>query len=80
MEVYFAGELPLPTTAVAVPERAGFPETGALPFVCGECRLAELPAGVDWFMQTPVLVRLNGGVIECAAEMTADNPICLDVY
>lgn len=80
MEVYFAGELPLPTTAVAVPERAGFPETGALPFVCGACRLAELPAGVDWFLQTPVLVRLNGGVVECAAEMTADDPICLDVY
>jgi hypothetical protein len=80
MEVYFAGDLPLPTTAVAVPERAGFPETGALPFVCGACRLAELPAGVDWFLQTPVLVRLNGGVVECAAEMTADDPICLDVY
>jgi hypothetical protein len=42
--------------------------------------MAELPSGVDWFMQTPVLVRLNGGVVECAAEMTADNPICLDVY
>jgi hypothetical protein len=80
MEVFFAGELPLPTTAVAVPERSGFPKAGALPFVCGACRLAELPAGVDWFLQTPVLVRLNGGVVECAAEMTADNPICLDVY
>lgn len=79
MEVYFADQPPLPTTAVAVPERDGFPET-ALPFVCGGCRLAELPSGVDWFMQTPVLVRLTDGVVDCAAEMTAADPTCLDVY
>ena len=80
MEVYFAAELPLPTTAVAVPERTGFPTVGVQPFVCGSCRLAELPAGFDWFMQTPVLVKLTDGVVECAAEVTADNPTCLDIY
>lgn len=80
MEIYFADEPPLPTTAVAIPERTGFPESGVLPLVCGSCRLSELPAGVDWFMQTPVLVRLNDGIVACAAEMTAENPICLDVY
>jgi hypothetical protein len=79
MEVYFSGELPLPTTAVAVPERSGFPEA-ALPFVCGSCRLAELPSGFDWFLQTPVLVRLSDGIVECAAEVEAVNPTCLDVY
>lgn len=80
MDIYFSDELPLPTTAVAIPERTGFPEVGAMPFVCGACRLAELPSGVDWFMQTPVLVRLFDGIVECAAEMTADDPTCLDVY
>jgi hypothetical protein len=80
MELYFADELVLPTTAVAVPEKKGFPTVGIQPFVCSSCRLAELPAGVDWFMQTPVLVRLTDGVVECAAEVTADDPTCLDIY
>jgi hypothetical protein len=80
MEFFFAEELPLPTTAVAVPDRAGYPTLGVQPFVCTGCRLAELPAGVDWFLQTPVLVKLVDGVVECAAEVTADNPICLDIY
>jgi hypothetical protein len=80
MEVFFAAELPLPTTAVAVPERAGFPTVGIQPFVCAGCRLAELPAGVDWFLQTPVVVKLTDGVVECAAEVTADDPICLEIY
>ncbi len=80
MEFFFADELPAPTTAVAVPERAGFPTVGVQPFVCVGCRLAELPAGVDWFLQTPVLVSLADGVVECAAEVTADDPICLELY
>ncbi len=80
MEMFFADELPLPTTAVAVPERGGYPTVGIQPFVCGECRLAELPAGVDWFIQTPALVRLADGVVQCAAEVTADNPLCVDVF
>jgi hypothetical protein len=77
MEVYFAGELPAPTTAVAVPERTGYPTEGIQPFVCGACRLAELPSGVDWFLQTPVLVRLSDGVVACAAEVAAADPVCL---
>lgn len=80
MEVYFSGDLAAPTTAVAVPERAGFPDVGLQPFACDECRLAELPSGVDWFMQTPVLVRLSDGVVACAAEVTVDDPLCLDLY
>lgn len=80
MEVYFAGEPPAPTTAVAVPERAGFPTEGLQPFVCGACRLAELPSGVDWFLQTPVLVSLADGVVACAAEVTAADPACLEGF
>jgi hypothetical protein len=78
MEVFFSESLPLPTIAVAVPERGGFPTEGVQPFVCGECRTAELPTGVDWFFQTPALVRLDSGIVECAAEVTAADPVCLD--
>jgi hypothetical protein len=78
MEVYFSGDLLWPTTAVAVPERDGFPTEGLQPFACDGCSLAELPTGVDWFMATPVLVRLHEGVVECAAEVTAVNPVCID--
>ena len=77
MEAFFVGPLPVPTTAVAVPERSGFPTEGVQPCPCDECGLAELPAGVDWFLQTPVLVRLEDGVVACAAEVTPEAPDCL---
>jgi len=77
MEVFFSGTLTIPTTAVAVPEKSGFPKN-PLPFPCKECGLAELPGGVDWFLQTPVLVRLENGVVVCASETTAEDPVCVD--
>jgi hypothetical protein len=76
MEVWFAGPLMLPTTAIAVPERGGWPAVD-LGMPCAECGLAELPPGVDWFLQTPVLVRLEDGIVTCAAEVSADEPTCL---
>lgn len=78
MEVYFSGQLTWPTTAVAVPERNGFPTTGVLPFVCDECSTAELPVGIDWFIATPVLIRLSNGLVECAAEVSAADPVCIE--
>ena len=78
MEIYFSGTLEHPTTAIAVPERYGYPTENVQPFVCADCRVAELPAGIDWFLQTPVLVRLADGVVECAAEVEATTPECLD--
>jgi hypothetical protein len=77
MELYFNGSLSMAVTAVAVPERDGFPTENLQPFACPECRLSELPAGIDWFLQTPVLVRLADGVVECAAEVEATTPECL---
>jgi len=77
MELFFADTLQFPTTAIAVPERNGFPTEGVLPMPCSECRQAELPAGCDWFMQTPVLVRLENGVVACAAEVDASAPECI---
>ena len=78
LEVYFSGALDWPTTAVAVPERDGWPTENLQPFPCNECRVAELPAGIDWFLQTPVLVRLMDGTVECAAEVDPISPQCLD--
>jgi hypothetical protein len=78
MEVFFSGSLKRATTAIAVPERDGYPTENVQPFVCEDCRVAELPAGIDWFLQTPVLVRLTDGVVECAAEVEASSPECLD--
>ena len=78
MEVYFSGPLDWPTTAIAVPERDGWPTENLQPFPCDECRAAELPSGIDWFLQTPVLVRLVDGMVECAAEVDPMSPECLD--
>ena len=77
MGVFFSGPLDWPTTAIAVPERDGWPTENLQPFPCLECRVAELPAGVDWFLQTPVLVRLADGVVKCAAEVDPDAPECI---
>jgi hypothetical protein len=77
MELFFTPPLQWPTLAVAVPERNGFPAEGALSMPCTECARAELPSGVDWFMATPVLVRLSDGVVQCAAEVDAADPECL---
>ncbi len=75
-EMWFAGELPDPVLLVAVPERSGFPQN-AFPVPCGECARAELPAGCDWFFQTPAMVRLEDGVVVCAAEVDPAAPECL---
>jgi hypothetical protein len=79
MELFFSGPLAAPTTAIAVPERGGFPTENLQPFPCRECRTAELPDGVDWFLQTPVLVRLLDGRVECVAEVDPEAPECLDL-
>jgi hypothetical protein len=77
MEVYLAGQLSIPTLAVAVPEKEGFPTVGTQPMSCTECARAELPAGCDWFLATPVLVRLRDGVVECVAEEDPAAPECI---
>jgi hypothetical protein len=77
MEAWFSDALPAPTTAVAVPEKTGFPTENLQQFSCPDCALAELPSGINWFFQTPVLVRLEGGVVRCASEVTAEDTRCL---
>jgi hypothetical protein len=78
LSVYFTGTLAVPTTVVAVPEKTGYPTDGIIPMECTECRKAELPVGCDWFLQTPVLVRLDNGVVLCASEVDPSTPECLE--
>ena len=66
----------MPLLSVVVPVYLNAPQLQELARV--HRRLAELPAGIDWFLQTPVLVRLADGVVECAAEVEATAPECLD--
>jgi hypothetical protein len=77
LDLYFSGALTVPTTVVAVPDKAGFPTVGLQPMPCTECREAELPAGVDWLLQTPVVVRLSDGIVECAHEEDPMAPQCV---
>ncbi len=78
LETYFDSPPDRPTTVIAVPERKGFPSEGVLEMPCTACRQAELPAGCDWFLKTPVMVRLDDGVVECAAEVDVTNPECIE--
>lgn len=75
---YFAGDPPYPTLLVAVPEKNGFPAQGALPLPCTGCVQRELPAGCDWFFQTPVVVRFEDGRVSCVAEEDPNSPRCID--
>lgn len=77
-ELYFSDVLPYPTTLIAVPDRAGFPTQGVQDVPCTECTFAELPTGCDWFFQTPVVVKLADGTVECAVEENPEAPQCID--
>jgi hypothetical protein len=77
LERFFTGPLKIRTLAIATPERSGFPALiDQLPMPCTECVLRELPIGPDYAMQSPVLVRVKDGVVECAAEgVDAEAPL-----
>ena len=74
----FSGDLPYPTTVIAIPEKEGFPSSGVFPMPCTQCSEAELPAGCDWFFKTPVVVRLEDGIVTCAKEVDPEAPACID--
>ncbi len=81
LERFFTGPLKIPTLAIATPERSGFPDPlDELPMPCTECVMRSLPIGPDYVMQTPVVVRVKDGIVECAAEgvdAAAPLPECL---
>ena len=79
LEFHFGFGSPVPTTLVAVPENVeGFATEGLLENPCMDCRLAELPAGVNWIMTPPVVMALRDGEVVCVKEAEdSDAPECL---
>ncbi|MBG85130.1 MAG: hypothetical protein CMJ40_11375 [Phycisphaerae bacterium] len=79
LEFHFGFGSPVPTTLVAVPEnQEGFATEGLLENPCLDCRLAELPPGVNWIMTPPVVMALRDGEVICVKEAEdSDAPECL---
>ena len=80
MARFFTGALSIPTVAIAVPEPEGFPDDfDDLGMPCTECVQRALPVGPNYVMSTPVLVRVEDGIVQCAAEVDskADLPDCV---
>ena len=76
---HFSFDPPAHTTLVAIPEHADrFAEDGLLENPCLDCGELELPVGVDWVMTPPVVIAIDGGVVQCAQEAEDPyEPACL---
>lgn len=81
VNTFFASPPPAPTIIVAVPEtKQGFATKGLLEHHCEGCLELELPVGTDWMMTPPLVIALQDGVVQCAAEgvdASEDTPKCL---
>ncbi len=76
LDRFFTGPLKIPTLAIATPERSGFPDPlDELPMPCTECVMRSLPIGPDYVLSTPVVVRVQDGIVECAAEVDTAAPL-----
>lgn len=74
---YFVGDLPQPTTLIAVPEGGRFP-ANPLENPCTQCDEIRLSTQVEWYFQTPTVVRLEDGVVACAnIEENPEMPECV---
>ena len=63
-------ELPVPTLAIGIPD---YQPEGALEFLCDGCLVTELPAGTDYLIQTPAIIRVEDGVVTCAVDGSNDE-------
>jgi len=79
LRMYFTGDLPAPTTVIAIPEmKTGWSDEEAYPMPCEECERLELPLGCDWLVTPPVVIALEDGIVQCAKEgEEPDEPECL---
>ncbi len=82
LEFQFGFGSPVPTTLVAVPETAdGFTADGLLDNPCLDCRLAELPTGINWIMTPPLVMAVRDGEVICVKEAEeSDMPECLPFH
>lgn len=63
---YFsAPELETPVLAVDVMD---YDLSGSLEFYCDACTVTELPSGPSYLIQTPVVLRLEDGIITCVGD------------
>jgi hypothetical protein len=78
-DLYFADPPPVPTLAIAIPERKnGFETEGLLNIYCNQCDEGELPVGCEWIITTPIVVALQDGEVVCVVEgEDPEEPQCL---
>ncbi len=59
---HFAGKLKAPTLAVGIPDTDA---ASAFDMPCKECKITSLVAGPTYVVETPVIVVLKDGVVQC---------------
>ncbi|MFM7480356.1 MAG: hypothetical protein ACKO4V_04405 [Planctomycetota bacterium] len=67
---HFSGDLPIPVLAIAIPDTD---PSAALEMPCEKCQLRKLVKGPDYVLTTPVLLRLQDGVISDVVTDHADT-------
>lgn len=81
LNYFFASPAPAPTVIVAIPEnKQGFSTTGLHEHQCAGCLELALPIGTEWMMTAPLVIALQDGVVQCAAEGVdphVEQPQCL---
>ena len=66
---YFTGKLPVRTLAIAIPDAD---PNSILDNPCDECVKVSLAKGPNYVIQTPVVLAINEGVVECVVENAED--------
>lgn len=74
LETHFTGDLPAPTTVIAIPEtKTGWSDEEPYPMPCDACAKLEFPLGCDWLVTPPVVIALEDGIVQCATQV--EDPI-----
>jgi hypothetical protein len=76
LQDHFANELPMPTIAVAIPDSD---PRNALEMPCERCARATLVQGPTYVVETPVLIVLKEGIVQCVlVGRGVDDPAAVD--
>ncbi len=60
MQTYFSGELLRPTLAISIPDTDA---ASSMEMPCGECQIRSLVKGPQYILQTPVMMRVENGIV-----------------
>lgn len=69
LSTYFTGKLPVRTLAIAIPDAD---PNALLDNPCDECVKVSLVKGPNYVIQTPVVLAIQDGVVECIVENAED--------